>query len=168
MNKVTGLRTDFAPVREDGSRIIISYGLTEIENNLCEWYELYFYKKQHAQVSTADIKAAIIADINAHTDAKILSGFVWEGKSVWLSEENQRNFSEAQRVAAMHPEAILPVTFKLGEDAEGRAVYHEFRSAEELTDFYLSIVGYIQQCLADGWAVKDSMDFTPYEPIATE
>jgi len=113
----------------------------------------------------AEVREFVFGVINAQTDEKILSGMTWGTKPVWLSEENQKNFSEAQRVAQMMPEAILPVTFKLGENAEGEPVYHEFTTAEELTQFYLTTVGYINACLQEGWQKKDTFDFTPYELI---
>ena len=110
-----------------------------------------------------EVRDFVISVINKQTDDRILSGFRWIDKPVWLSEENQRNFSEAQRVAQIAPDTILPATFKLGEDSEGRAVYHEFLTADELTDFYLAIVKYINLCLQEGWQKKDSYDFSEYE-----
>jgi hypothetical protein len=82
---------------------------------------------------------------------------VWNGINVWLSEENQRNFSEAQRLS------LVPVKFKLSELSDGTAVYHTFESAEELNNFYTQAATYIQQCLQDGWNEKDKLDFTPFE-----
>lgn len=111
----------------------------------------------------SEIKKAVLDYINAKTDERILSGFVWNGVNVWLSSENQRNFSEAQRVALMTNGQSLPVTFKLGEDADGQPVYHEFTTTEELTGFYLSAVAFIQQCLGEGWQQKDNIDWSKYE-----
>lgn len=34
MNKVNGKKTSFAPIREDGSRIAICYGLKELSGEL--------------------------------------------------------------------------------------------------------------------------------------
>lgn len=165
-NKYSGNVSDFQPVVEDASRVVISYGLTELGDGKAEWYEVVFYKKQ-GKPSFDAAKKAILADINARTDEKIISGFVWtpEGGNpipVWLSEENQRNFSEAQRIAAAMPDSILPVTFKLGEQADETPIYHEFTTAEELTGFYLQAVAYINAILAAGWQEKDSIDWTPY------
>ncbi len=163
MNKVFGKKTDFALVREDASRVIISYGYQEADSDNATWYEVYLYKKQVSQITLDSVKAAILGDINSKTDGKILSGFVWNGISVWLSAENQRNFSEAQRVA--ETAAALPIKFKLGEDEEGNPVYHTFETAEDLNDFYLKAFAYINQCLTEGWAEKDAIDWTPYEAL---
>lgn len=168
MSKVFGKKECFIPVRQDGSRTIVSYGYKEEEDHInATWHEVYFYKKK-GRVTLDMAKKAIYEDINKTTDARILSGFSWTPEngsaiSVWLSDENQRNFSEAQRIAMFMPEGILPVTFKLGEDKDGKPVYHEFTTAAELTGFYLQAVGYINQCLQDGWEQKDGIDWTQYD-----
>ena len=167
MNKYSGNVSDFQPVVEDASRVVISYGLKELSESKAEWFEVVFYKKQ-GRPNLEAVKKAVIADINAQTDEKIISGFVWtpeggEPINVWLSEENQRNFSEAQRIAMIMPDAILPVTFKLGEQADETPIYHEFTTAEELTGFYLQAVAFINATLSDGWQRKDSIDWAPYE-----
>lgn len=168
MNKTFGPAEDFALVKADGTRTIVCYDLEAVAGSEnATWRELYFPKKQNAKPTLEQVKAAIIADINSQTDEKILTGCVWtpEGGDaipVWLSEENQRNFSEAQRIASTMPEAILPVTFKLGEQEDGRPIYHEFTTAEELTEFYLLAVQYINHALAEGWQRKDSIDWDAY------
>lgn len=116
----------------------------------------YFLYHDTPNPDQSKVKDIIDAHINAKTDQRILSGFVWNGKNVWLSDENQRNFSEAQRAAMITNGASLPMTFKLGEDAQKNPVYHEFTTVEELTGFYLSVVAYINQCLNDGWREKDA------------
>ncbi len=168
MNKISGYQSDFAFLKEDESRIIIGYGLTQVpeSEDMYEWYEVYVYKTQVNAISLEFIKEAILGDINSRTDQKILSGFVWNDVNVWLSAENQRNFSEAQRMASAIP-AILPLTFKLGEDAEENPVYHTFETAEELNAFYTSAFAYINQCLNEGWQEKDSIDWSKYEEALT-
>ena len=163
VNKYSGNVSDFQPVVEDASRVVISYGLTEIGDGKAEWFEVVFYKKQTAKPTIEQVKKAVLDDINKQTDEKILTGFVWNDIPVWLSEENQRNFSEAQRIAMIMPEAILPVTFKLGEQADETPIYHEFETSEELTGFYLQAVAFINQTLAEGWQRKDGIDWAPYE-----
>lgn len=169
-NKYCGNVSDYAPVSEDQSRVVIMYGLKE-NGDKAEWYQLDFYKKQ-GKPDLEAVKKAVIADINAHTDEKILNGFPWailhgdnagETVNVWLSEENQRNFSEAQRVAAMTEGANLPLQVKVSEGADGVPVYDSFETIEEITNFYLAGVQFIDVCLKAGWAEKDSIDWAPYE-----
>jgi hypothetical protein len=115
------------------------------------------------------VKDAIIADINARTDEKIVGGLVWTPQAggdpipVWLSTENQFNFKSAYDLAVQKQGATLPVTFKMGEDEEGNPVYHTFETMEDADDFYLHAVAYINTTLSAGWSEKDSIDWTPYE-----
>ena len=110
-----------------------------------------------------EVKQLIIDTIDANTDEKILNGFVWNGIQVYLSAEKQFDFKAVFDLNTQKNGAFLPVKFKLGEDAEGNAVYHTFTDMEELTDFYTSAVAYINQCLNEGWAEKDNLDMKPYE-----
>ena len=160
-NKYCGTVADFQPVSEDQSRVVVMYGLTPTTGDMAEWYQLSFYKKQ-GRPSFEQVKAAIIADINERVKAKIIGGFVWNDKPVWLSEENQMNFAQA----------VVPATFKIGEDANGDPIYQEFATKTELKAFVEACVQWKQQCLSDGWAEKDGMDWTPYaealKPVTTE
>ena len=166
--KTSGLLADFAPIRDEGTRITICYGLTKATGELYEWYEIYLPKKQNAQLTFQMVKDAIIADIDARTDEKILDGYEFtpDGADtsiiVWLSKESQTNFSEAHRLQ------IVPVKFKLNETADKQPIYHTFKTFEELNRFYVGGVAYINQCLNEGWTRKDSIDWTPYEEYFPE
>ena len=151
-NKYCGNVSDFQPVVEDASRVVIGYGLTVAEDGeKAEWREIVFYKKQ-GKPSFEQAKVAVLADINEQVKAKIIGGFVWNEKPVWLSEENQLNFAQA----------VVPVTFKIGEQADGTPIYQNFSTKTELKAFNEAWQAYRQQCLVDGWAEKDGMDWTPY------
>lgn len=162
VNKYSGNVSDFQPVVEDQSRVVISYGLKELGDGKAEWYEVVFYKKQ-GRPSFDAAKKAILADIDAQTDEKILNGYPFtpdgaeEPIIVWLSKESQTNFSEAHRLQ------IVPVKFKLNETEDKQPIYHTFETFEELDRFYKGGVQYINQCLNEGWAEKDSIDWAPYE-----
>jgi hypothetical protein len=110
----------------------------------------------------SEIRTIIIDRINAHTDEKILTGFIWKGTRVYLSVENQNNFKAAYDLNMQTGGALLPIKFKLGEDDEGNALYHTFEDMEDFSDFYMSAVAYINQCLNEGWMEKDGLDLTPY------
>ena len=111
MNKVQGLISDFALIRTEGTRIALSYGLEAIDEEKATWVEVYLPKKKNPMLTLDMVKKAIIDDINARTDEKILSGFVWNGKPVWLSSESQTNFSAAEYTASTKNGLGLPVTF---------------------------------------------------------
>ena len=154
MNKVYGNLKQFAPIRSDRSRLIISYECQPLEDGVhATWYEIYFYKKPYPVVTFEMVKEAVIADINAQTDEKILSGFVWEEKPVWLSSENQFNFKAAYDLAIQTQGQNLPLKFKLGEVEveigkdkygisirEKQPVYYTFETVEEFTDFYTKAI----------------------------
>lgn len=165
MSKVFGLTSSYAPVYEDASRTVICYNPEQVDNQNSTWHEVVFYKVIVAKPSLTQATDGIIADINARTDEKILSGFVWNDINVWLSTENQFNFKAAYDLAVQTGGANLPVKFKLGESAEKEPIYHTFSEMAEFTDFYTKAVAYINQCLQEGWDEKDAMDFSPYEAI---
>lgn len=163
MSKTFGLTERYKPIRREVTRIVVRYGIEQYDEKNSFWYEVYFNKNEHPVVTLEDIKEAILADINAHTDEKILSGFVWNGKPVWLSSENQFNFKAAYDLAVQTQGQNLPLKFKLGENEDNEPVYHTFNTVEELNDFYLSAIAFIQRCLNEGWELKDSIDFSVYK-----
>jgi len=163
--KVNGTLSDFAAVRTEGTQIVISYGLKQMDGDLYEWHEVSLNKTSTNALTLDIVKTAILGDINHRTDEKILSGLVWQNKPVWLSTENQFNFKAAYDLAVQTQGATLPVTFKLGEQEDGTPVYHTFETMEDSTDFYTAAVNHIHNAVADGWQEKDSIDWTPYEAL---
>ena len=155
MNKVNGKKTSFAPIREDGSRITICYGLKKLSGKLYEWLEVYMPKKQLSQLTFADVKAAIIADIDERVKAQIIGGMTWGGKPVWYSIENQLNFTNA----------TAPVTLKIGEQEDGTPIYENFETADQLAAFCIACNAHKQNALTTGWAEKDAIDWAPYEAL---
>lgn len=109
-----------------------------------------------------EIRQILIDQINANTDERILKGFVWKDHPVYLSSENQFNYKSAYDLA-LQDETILPIKFKLGEDANGGVVYYTFDTVDELKDFYTKAILHINQCLNEGWQEKDDLDMSLYE-----
>jgi hypothetical protein len=124
-----------------------------------EYYEKWFDYRP----SIEDVKNAVLDGFNEIIDNKILEGFVWNGMKVWLSSENQFNYKAAYDLAVMSQGKSLPVMFKFGTTDE--PVYHTFNTLEDISDFYLSAMGYINQCLSEGWALKDAIDWSEYERL---
>lgn len=112
--------------------------------------------------SIEEIKTTILDWMNTQIDQQILSGFVWKEMPVWLSSENQFNYKAAFDLASTFG-TNLPVTFKFGTTHE--PVYYTFETVEDLTDFYISAMKYINETLAAGWTKKDVMDFSAYEQL---
>ena len=154
MHKVCGLKSDFAYMKEDNSRVIIGYGLNETDS-LCEWYEVYLYKKQNSQITLDIIKSAIIGDINQRITNQIVGGLVWEEKPVWFSLENQINFSQSS----------APCSIKIGEYEDGIPVYVDFETKAALKTFNDACLAWKNECLENGRAEKENIDWTPYEKL---
>ena len=148
------------------------YGITERRDEVVrrgrEWY-LYFGQGKDNQgdyvlrkvydhkPSGDELRADIVELVNKNVDEKILSGYVWKDMPVWLSSENQFNYKSVYDLA-LHDSSVLPVKFKMGEDNDGNVVYHPFTTIDELSDFYLGAIKYINQCLNEGWTEKDGID----------
>ena len=154
-NKYCGNVSDYAPVSEDHSRVVIMYGLNE-DGEKAEWRQLDFYKKQGKPTFEA-VKAAIIADINARITAQIVSGMTFDEKPVWLSIENQINFTTA----------TAPCRLKIGEEEDGTPVYHEFGTKAELKAFNDACLAWKNECPDAGRAEKEGIDWEPYEQALT-
>lgn len=107
-----------------------------------------------------EVKAAVLNRYNEQINQAILSGFTWKELPVWLSSENQFNYKAAYDLAIQTGGKSLPVVFKFG--TEETPVYHEFVDVADLTDFYVASAAYIQATLAQGWEVKDGIDWSPY------
>ena len=173
MSKICGKSATFALVKQDRGRTIVGYEKKKVTGqNLYEWFEVYFNRKTIDLPSIGQVKDAVMDDIDRQTNEKILKECPWTvlhgddaGKQVtlWLNDENQRNYSEGQRVAQMTNGANLPMKVKVSENEDKTAVYDIFETVEEITQFYLAGVNFIKTTLADGWARKDAIDWAPYE-----
>lgn len=144
-------------IGEDGSPVITG----EKETSLCSALVELFHEK----VTEESVRSKLAKYYDSITDWKILSGFEWRGMKVWLSMENQFNYKAAYDLAVQTNGASLPVTFKFGDSTP---VYHTFNTLEEISDFYTSAISYVNSVLADGWARKDSLDWSEYERLLAE
>lgn len=124
-----------------------------------DYYEAWLNHKP----SMDEVKEIVLAGMNAAIDEQILSGFEWNGMTVWLSSENQFNYKAAYDLAVQTSGANLPVTFKFGTTEE--PAYHQFTTVEELSGFYVGAMSYINQTLNEGWAKKDAVAWSEYEAL---
>ena len=148
------------------------YGITERHDEVVrrglEWY-LYFGQGKDGQgdyvlrkvydykPTGEELRADITELVNKSVDEKILTGYVWNGMPVWLSSENQFNYKSVYDLA-LRDSSVLPLKFKMGEDADGNVVYHTFETIDELSDFYVGAIKYINNCINEGWTEKDAID----------
>ena len=167
MLRITNLKSKYVPLSPMGRRWKLHFGLepyyevdeegNKTETNLGTWTEMWLSGKP----SIEQVKGIVLNAMNKDIDQKILSGFIWKDMSVWLSSENQFNYKAAYDLAVMSQGQSLPVTFKFG--STDSPVYYTFESLEDISDFYISAMAYINTCLADGWKKKDSIDWSVYE-----
>lgn len=111
--------------------------------------------------SLSQIKDLICDYYNKKTDEAILSGFVWNNMSVWLSSENQFNYKAAYDLAVQTKGASLPVKFKFGDSIN--PIYYSFKNLNEFTDFYVQAMTYINTTLEQGWTKKDQINWNKYD-----
>lgn len=109
--------------------------------------------------SLDEIKAIISAQIDADTDENILHGFVWNGLPVKLDTENQTNILGILVNLPLGGDSLFPMTFKLGDHADGTPAFHEFANAQEFAEFAKQATAHKQNAYAKGWTEKSSIDW---------
>lgn len=152
MEKVFGAteRHDSLIVHRSGKTVLI-FGYGEENEQGYDFRHTFEHKP-----TKEEVLAVIVSHVNEQTDLKILTGYEWNGKKVWLSSENQFNFKAAYDVAIQTEGATLPIKFKLGEDEDGLPVYHTFKSMNAFSDFYTNALAFIIGALNEGCAEKDA------------
>ena len=160
-----GKKTGFIPFTTDGKMSVVMWDYQPIltENGEETSVGTWKVEKFDKQLSFNEIKTFITNYYNEKIDEKILSGMVWKDMKIWLSSENQFNYKAAYDIAVQTEGKNLPVMFKFGDTNE--PIYYVFDNLEELTDFYLSSMTYIQDTLANGWKVKDSINWDAYNVL---
>lgn len=152
------------------------YGATERNDRLMQigrnkWELIYgygtdgvsgwTYRERFNRKPTQDeIKDIIIAQINRNVEEKILCGLVWKDMPIWLSTENQLNYKAAYDLAVQTGGQSLPVKFKFGTDEQ--PVYHTFTTLDDLQEFYMTSLAFVQQVLDEGWQEKNNLDLSVF------
>lgn len=119
----------------------------------------YLEEEFNYRPSLEEIKSLIIDYFNSKVAEEIKTGFVWNEKSIWLSQENQMNYKSAFDLAVQTAGENLPVRFKFVDQS---SEYHIFKDVDELKDFYLKMNKHINSALEKGWIAKDSIDWKMY------
>lgn len=156
MKQVTGTKDTPLFVYEDDVWKV-RWGGKEDSSGNWTYYEVSYPSKP----SLENIKDFVLSMENLRIDKEILTGFVWNGMNVWLSSENQFNYKASYDLAAQTNGANLPVTLKFGDTENPK--YHEFKTLEDIADFYLKAMNHVNSTLKKGWEEKDSIDWTKYE-----
>lgn len=163
MAKKKGIKEQYVPYTSNGTSCSISYDYISLldakgnENGVGEWY----YETFKYIPSFNTIKCHILEHYNKKIENAILTGMTWKGMQIWLSSENQFNYKAAYDIAVQTSGKNLPIVFKFG--SVDNPIYYEFTTLEELSEFYLSTMNYIQDTLRKGWEIKDSINWSLYD-----
>ena len=157
MDKIYG-----AQIRQDGlqkvgrNRWDLFYGFGKDEDNEMgyNWRTSFDH-----QPTIEEVKETITAQISQNTQKAIIEGYEWNGMKVWLSSENQANYTLAYDMAKNGDLKDMP-TVKLGTDET--PVYYTFEDIEELTAFVVGMRQHIQDCLNASWTERREMDWSVF------
>lgn len=154
----------YSEVRQDGVvrvgrnewELFYGYG-EDADGNGYNWRTRYNHRP-----TLDEIKKTIFEQISANTAKQIVEGYEWRGKQVWLSMENQSNYTRDYIMAKNGDLSEMP-TIKLGSDDE--AVLYTFANTEELCDFATGIRSHIQSCLNASWDERENINWSAYDDI---
>ncbi len=126
----------------------------EIETPLAFWEQ---YKFNHVP-TLSEIKNVIIEYYNEKIKDEIINDFIWNDMKIWLTTENQLNYKVIYDLTKQTNGSNLPITLKFENNVQ-EPIFYTFNSIEELEDFYISSVNYIQKKLKDGWDIKNNLNW---------
>lgn len=129
-----------------------------VDTNECTFKYVVFNSKP----SVKEIRETIEEYVNSNVSNKIINGFVYDGKKINLSKENQMNYKAAYDLAVQTNGANLPYKIKTSSLNGSTAQYIVFNTLEEISTFYLGMNEHINKCLEKGWETKDSIDYSIY------
>lgn len=109
-----------------------------------------------------EVKNLILNWYNAEIDNKIYSTFYWKGNMVWLDSLAQLNFKASYDLAK---EGLYDFTIPFKFGTMDKPTYYTFSGVDELREFYLAAVKHVSDTLAEGWKVKDAIDWSEYEKL---
>lgn len=159
MEKVYG-----SPVRQDGLIKVgkneweLIYGFGEDENGGWNWRQRFRYLP-----TPEEIASIINAQIDEATDEKIAHGLVWNELPVTLDTEAQTNILGVL-VSLPLGDSMFPMTFKLGDFADGTPAFYEFKSSEEFASFAKAATDHKQAMYSEGWTEKMQLNLESFNP----
>lgn len=106
----------------------------------------------------SEVKELIISTINTATQEKIVNGFIWNEKPIYLSAENQLNFAAIERSGNIP----YPLTLKINEQEDGTPIYQTFENASDFVAFSQAASLYVIETVQSGWVEKDNVDWTVF------
>lgn len=104
---------------------------------------------------TIDQVKTIIEDFyNQEAQKKILEGFIYNDKVIWLSSENQMNYK-----------SLFDLKAEKNVIKTSDGSYLTFESFKDYEKFYYAIIEFIQTTLQECWNNKDNFDYSEYKKI---
>lgn len=161
MEKVYG-----SPIRQDGLYKVgqntyeLIYGFGEDEQGGWNWRKRFNHKP-----TLDEIKDTINNTISAEADERKRTSFSWQGVPVKYDEEAERNLTGLSVKIPRLGAAMFPLTFKLGDNADGTPAFYEFKNADEFESFTDALLVFTQECYANSWAEKSNIDWTKFEVL---
>lgn len=124
-------------IQKDGKTICTNNEAIILQNG----YEIYTPpEKSIEQQIQLSIKR-----INKQTDEKILNDFTWKDNEFYLTMQNQTNFAN-MFIAKDYMDYPITIKTKTG--------FTILSNQQQVTDFYLSGIGFVKKCLEQGWQKK--------------
>lgn len=137
----------------------------DIDDEEREVYTYYHQRLTH-KPTLDEIKQIVCDQLNADAEERIISGYTWQDKQVWLSQVNQMNYKNTYDLAIQTGGKNLPYKVKLG--TEYAPEYVELATINDIEGLWLGAVAHINETLADCWAKKDAVDWSVYETLLAE
>lgn len=161
--KSVGLESSYSTIKLKNGVLIVSYGKEVLvneeqaqdasdENVVCFYQTVY-----RGKPSVSTIIKDICDDIDVRAKDEIQNGFVYDDIPVYLSVENQLNFSSAYNTAKI-TNMLEPITLRVSTNN-----YITFTDIKRIENFINSYTRYISNTLQKYWKIKESIQKDNYE-----
>ena len=140
---------------------------TLVDNVWTMYHELIAKTPEEIQeydtVILNDLRTKILAQIDDKTNQLITYGFVFMGKNIRLTLEDQHNYDgEYNLIKAFIedgiPESmIFPIYFKVWTNTDGSPVFFVMNNLVEMRNLISAGKMYIKDCLVRGWDIKNTI-----------
>ncbi|MBO4870549.1 MAG: hypothetical protein J5565_01030 [Muribaculaceae bacterium] len=157
MNKIFGTNQRHDGIRQTGRRRWTVYYGFGIEDGADYGWD---YRHEFDHLPAIDeVRSVIFDQINADTHDTILQGMTWRGHLVWLSDENQRNYTLWALAAERN--GTMP-TVKLGTDEE--PYLYTFADIDEVREFIGAVAAHIDGAINANRRAKAEIDWQVFNP----
>lgn len=153
--------------RQDGlqrigrDKWLLFFGLYETADG-----STYEYRHTFTHKPTLDeIKQVINNQLSADADERKRNGFSWKGVPVRYDEEAERNITGISVKIPRLGAAMFPLKFKLGDYPDGSPAFYEFTDAEDFESFTDALLVFSQECYAQSWQEKASIDMDIFKEV---